>query len=41
LGLLAFVVIMLGVPAPLSLAIGIVSLVAAIICYKKSGNKIF
>lgn len=36
LGLLAFVVVMLGVPAGVSLVIGIILLVLAYICYKKS-----
>lgn len=36
LGLLAFVVVMLGVPTGVSLAIGITLLILAFICYKKS-----
>jgi hypothetical protein len=37
LGFLAFVVVMLGVPAGVSLVIGIISLALAFICYKKAG----
>ena len=36
LGLLAFVVVMLGVPTGVSLAVGITLLILAFICYKKS-----
>lgn len=36
LGLLAFVVVMLGVPAGVSLAVGVTLLILAFICYKKS-----
>lgn len=37
LGILAFVVVVLGIPAGVSLAVGVILLALAYVCYKKSG----